>query len=371
MDRRAFLGSAVAPAIAIIPTITAAKETVKIGLSLPVTGGQAEVAEDLLEGYRMAARRAEQLGITLRFEVADDKSDPKLTAKNIGDFSRDPSFAAASGIVGTPHAKAALPAAVSGSLPIVGIRSGAQELRDGSPFVFHLRATFESELTRAMRMIKDAGTTRLAVVYSNDSFGLGSFAHVKQRAAEEGITVASAIAADRDGQDIERRVREALEVNPSPNALLLLMIVRPMMAALKLARERHFFLSPTFAMSFTATREVASAPITYATGLGLVAATPLPRTSTLDLAADYRAIRLRQNLPEQLDQSLTAMEGFFYGSAIAQAVARAQSTARSDLIKAMQAGPTVGGIPLHFNELRVGYQQLQVLVKSATGRFVA
>lgn len=151
MDRRTFLGSAVAPTIALIPTISAAKETVKIGLSLPITGGQAEVAEDLLEGYRMAARRAEQFGMAVRFEVADGKSDPKLTAREHWRLQSRPVVPGRIRHCGSAARQAALPAAVAGSLPVVGIRSGAQELRDGSPLRLHLRATFESELTRAMR----------------------------------------------------------------------------------------------------------------------------------------------------------------------------------------------------------------------------
>ena len=94
MKRRHLLVTATAAAAA--STLSWASPGRVLGLSLPLTGVQAEVARDLALGYQLALDAASS---DLTLMILDDESKPDLTAANIRRFASDGSGLALSGIV--------------------------------------------------------------------------------------------------------------------------------------------------------------------------------------------------------------------------------------------------------------------------------
>ena len=375
MKRRTLLEGAGALALPVSsgllwPTRVQAAPKVKIGLALPFTGVQAEIATDLRLGYELAFGHAEQNGLDIEPVWEDDKANADETARLMEKFSKDRSIIAASGIVGTPHAKAALPVAIKGGLPVVGLRSGAAELRDGSPLVFHLRASFSDELTLMLSTIKGAGLDRLAVVYSDDAFGKSSVEHVKVAATKLGMTIATAVAAERTGKDVTQAVDKAVDIQHKAGALLMLMIMSPMVKGVTHARNTKFFMNPVFCMSFCATRQLADSTDKSLAGLGLVSAFPLPRSSTSELAGRFRRLAEAAKRPEAL-RSLTAFEGFMYGSVLSAALSKVPDGQRTTLQTALRKPIDVGGVRVAFDAQNVGYHHLQVVRKSGSGEIKA
>ncbi|MFD2450870.1 ABC transporter substrate-binding protein [Ideonella paludis] len=84
------------------PSVVRAAPKVRVGLALPFTGVQAEVAADLRLGYELAFAHAEQSGLEIDPVWEDDKASADETVRLIDKFSKDRSIIAASGIVGTP-----------------------------------------------------------------------------------------------------------------------------------------------------------------------------------------------------------------------------------------------------------------------------
>lgn len=345
-----------------------ASSKVRVGIPLPLTSVQGEVAAELQLGYELALQRARRLGgVEIEPLWADDKSVPESTALAVERFGKDPGVLAVSGIVGTPHAKAALPAAVSSGLPIVGLRSGAAELRDGRRGVYHLRASFADELTMMVRMISSIGGLKLAVVFSDDAFGRGSLGHVQTVAAARGLQLGKIVAADRNGADIEEKVSAALAPAEGTGALLMLMISAPMLKGLRHAREKLNFVSPVFAMSFCATRYLAESRDAYLTGLGLVTAFPLPRISHGNGFGGLFQVEAANAGKQGAINSLTAFEGFIYGTVLASAINKAQGQSREALVKALASSIAINGERVAFDGLNVGYHYLKVIHKGANG----
>jgi len=332
----------------------------KIGLVLPLTGVQSTVAKELLTGYQLAAAQARRAGVELEFAVEDDRSEPSRTADAVRKLGLDRNVVAVSGVVGTPHAIAAIPEARVAQVPLVGIRSGANQLRDGKGFVFHLRASYEAELDRMLRMLADT-TPALSVVYSQDSFGTGAMAHLQRQAAKMGVRLASAIPSDRNGADVVSSVRRAVHPSVRAQALVLLLITRPAVQGLRVAREAGFY-GPTFTMSFTAGGELMSAG-DVVRGLGLVSAFPLPRASVDPVARSFRQ-EVEALGTGEITSSLTALEGFVYGSVLAAAVSRCGSGADRELLMstlARRPGVRLGADTIDFDSQLVGRTPLQVV----------
>lgn len=153
------------------PAIVRAAPTHKIGISLPLSGVQAEVGQEMRQGYELAFSTA---GMPFQLVFVDDASKAENAAENMRSFAGDKLVIASSGIVGTPHAQAALPVATSAEIPVLGIRSGARLLRNGKNSAYHLRSSFEDELTYLAKDAVGRGQKKLAIVYSEDSFGNAS-----------------------------------------------------------------------------------------------------------------------------------------------------------------------------------------------------
>ena len=312
IQRRSILKTAclAIPSVVACPLYAAQDKELAIGLSLPLTGPQAEVAKDLLAGYELAVKST---GSKLRLKVLDDESSPEKTAANMTVFAASPEVIVVSGIVGTPHAQAALPVLAQAGIPVVGIRSGASILRSGQPGVYHLRASFEDELDKVARTCQGAGINNLIIVYSDDSFGKSSKAHLTQKVDSLGMKIMSSYAVNRNGE----KMSEALELVGADVkrfnvavAVVLLLIAKPMVQAAQELRINHHVLMPTYALSFVATRSLMNSTEKALSGLGLVTAFPLARTIENPLAHQFKTDIKNFNAME-LSESLTAIEGYF------------------------------------------------------------
>lgn len=355
MKRRSLLVAGVAAAAG-MPIARAG--TPVLGLTLPLTSVQAEVAMELQGGYELALKAADS---PIRLMVLDDSSKPNQTAENVKHLASNPDVIALSGIVGTPHAQAGIPVARAAGLPVVGIRSGAQLLRDGKPGVYHLRSSFEAELDKLAVMCAGGAMKSLAILYSDDSFGTGSRDQLVKSLKAVGVGVAKPVPVERNGSNLAAAAAECAEQVKRGEAtgIALLLLAKPMTAAAIQLRVQHKIIMPLYAMSFSAVRSVASDNVPGLNGLGLVSAFPLPRASATPTCYAYRAACAKFNR-QDLVESLTAYEGFFYGSVIA----KTEAYTREGVVKRMNAGLLVHGKDIVMDSERVGYRYLEIVSKS-------
>lgn len=334
-----------------------------IGLSLPLTGVQAEVGKDLEQGYRLALKAS---GSEYQLQVLDDGGEAPRTATNVQAFVGNTNVIAMSAIVGTPHAQAAIPIATDGGLPIVGIRSGAKFLRKGQSGVFHLRSSYEDELDAIARMCDGMGLKSVAIIHSADSFGEGSRKHLVEALQNKGIVALPPMPVQRDGSnipDVTAKCAEAVSVKDMPTGVVLLMISKPMSDAAKELRLKHKILLPIIAMSFTATKSVTSDVIPHLSGLGLVSAFPIPATSISELSRQFRRDCDKHGVPD-LKGSLTAFEGYFYATAVIKTGAQS----RTEVVQKMNAGVRIVDQLVKPDSQMVGYRYLEVVMKSSDGK---
>lgn len=346
---------AIAGAAAAIPGFSLASSRPVVGISLPLTGVQASVASELRAGYAAALRNVAEL------HILDDQSKAELTAKHMRDFSAMPSVVATTGIVGTPHAKAAIPVAREGGLPVVGIRSGAGELRDGNSNVFHLRASFEDEISKILDM---ASVYRnVGVLYSDDAFGKGVLAHAERVAADKRVVIGAQVPVDRNGGNLKQQVALLAQRKERLGTVLMALIQTPALAAAKELRNTHSFVMPIFGMSFIATSGFAASTDPAFDGIALASPFPLARVAIENMARAFREQMIADRTPE-LIESPTAFEGYFYGSVLADAITNGGASRKQISAYLSQSRPLdVKDVSIRFDAQRVGYRYLNVLRK--------
>lgn len=102
----------------------------------------------------------------------DDKFDPKLARENARKLIEEQNVLAMFLTRGTPHTEAMIPLLEKNGVALIGPSTGAMVLhRPVQKYIFNVRATYQREAEKAMTHLASMGMTRIAVVYSDDSFG--------------------------------------------------------------------------------------------------------------------------------------------------------------------------------------------------------
>lgn len=111
-------------------------------------------------------------GQKIELVVMDDRFDPKLAAENARKLIEEQQVLALFMTRGTPHTEAVIPLLDQHGVALVGPSSGAMVLHQPvKKHVFNVRATYQREAEKAMTHLASMGITRIALVYSDDSFG--------------------------------------------------------------------------------------------------------------------------------------------------------------------------------------------------------
>jgi branched-chain amino acid transport system substrate-binding protein len=367
MKRRDFINSGLALGLpTLLSPVYATPATPIIGISLPKTGVQAAVGAELEAGYQLAIKAS---GSNMRLLVMDDGGVVDRVVQNVQQLSKNVDAIAVSGIVGTPHAQAALPIAKAAGLPVIGIRSGSVTLRSGSSNVIHLRSSYDEELDSLAKMCAGFGLTHVSIIYSNDSFGEETKAYLSKQLEKKNINLNPAIPVARDGSDISQASEKCatfIKAASNNTGIVLLMIAKPMIETARELRLKHTLVAPLFAMSFTASKTVASEAVPSLSGLGITSAFPLPRSSNTGPSQMFRNECLAHGAAD-LISSLTAYEGWFY----AKAIIGTNAQSRTQVLQNLSAGITIAGQKIKPDSNMVAYKFTEIVYKSADGRLRA
>ena len=117
----------------------------------------------------------------------DDKFDPKLAAENARVLIEEKNVVALFLNRGTPHTEAIIPWLDKHGVPLIVPSTGAMYLHQPvRKHVFNVRATYQREAEKAITHLVTISMIKIALVYSDDSFGADGVA-----GAQKGLTAAS------------------------------------------------------------------------------------------------------------------------------------------------------------------------------------
>lgn len=159
----------------VVPGVTDSE--IVLGSSLPLTGHAAYLGIQTLRGAEAYLRSVNEMGgvhgRTIRVKAVDDSYDPPRCLANTQRFIIDNDVLALFSYVGTPTTLKVLPLVEEARVPLVGMFTGANALRQ--PFhryVVNIRASYYQETQAAVRhMVEDLGMRDIAVFYQYDAYG--------------------------------------------------------------------------------------------------------------------------------------------------------------------------------------------------------
>lgn len=369
--RRRWLAEAASGAAALaLPGLLRAAETpVKLGLSLPLTAAASSnaasatnIVPDLGQDYLAAFNAAieiEQRGMPIEAIALDDAYRAGTARANVEALEKQ-GVVAISGLWSSEAARAALPVVERAGLPVVGLRTGAVDLRNGRhPMLFHLRPGYDDEVTSLVNVMGGAGFTRFGVLHGSDADGQ---ACLKLLQAAPRVTIVKAQAV---GADPARAARELVSA-PGVQALVLLSPVdtlAPVMTELRLRKSP--FLAPVSALSNVLCNKLASARDPVYRAFAVTCPYPNPLYWRAPVAMRFRDAMLERGL-DHAEASYSAFEGFVAGTLLTRALVAVRGTpTREALAKALRTrSHNLGGWTLAFDERQVGHRNVSFLYKS-------
>lgn len=308
-------------------------------------------------------------GRTLRLLTRDDGYEPdKAVAAVKGLIEQDQVFALI-GSVGTPTGLAAVPVLTAAKVPLVGMFTGAQGLRE--PFnrhVFHVRSSYFDETERIVQHLTTLGVKRIAVFHQNDAYGKAGLEGVTRALDKRQLKPAATATVERNTVDVAAALNAILPAQPE--AVVQIGAYKACAEFIKQARARGYG-GQFFNVSFVGSKALADE--LGAAGMGVVISqvVPFPYIPSSPVVREYQQ-RMKEAGQAELDFS--SMEGFLIGKVFVEGVRRAgRNLTRDALITGLESMKDVnlGGFEINYSSRdHSGSRYTDLTIIGRDGRFV-
>ena len=288
---------------------------VKFGQSAALTGPSAALGQGMMKGIDAAFKEANAAGGVhgrmLELETLDDLYETDPAFDNTRKLIEEEQVFALIGAVGTPTSRAALPLAEEAEVPFIAPFTGAQLLRgDDLGQVLNFRASYHEETEKMVELLSDAGKTRVAVLYQNDSYGNdgldGVRAAVDRRAD---MTLVASWYYRRNTEAVNSAAFRIAEANP--DAVIIIGGYQPAAALIEKLRMK-LEPDPAFlAVSFVGSDALAGELGSDGEGVYVTQVVPLPTDTSSAVVANYTSA-LTTYYPQETP-GFISLEGYIAG----------------------------------------------------------
>ena len=150
--------------------------TVLIGQSAVFSGPVADTGNHYRAGIELCFDKVNKAGGVngrkLELTALDDAYDPKRTAANTHTLIEQNKVFALIGYTATANLIAAMPIAEAAKVPVFAPLVGTTSFRQKhNHYLFHVRASYQNELSRIAQQLSVVGSDNVAVVYQDSAFG--------------------------------------------------------------------------------------------------------------------------------------------------------------------------------------------------------
>ena len=316
----ALLATAVA-ARAQAPGVSATQ--ILIGQSAPLTGSNAELGNDILNGVLAYFRKVNEAGGVhgrkLEIVSLDDANQVARAEANTVRLVEETRVFALFGYASATLSRPALPIVEKRGVPFLAPFTGADPMRVFNRHVYNMRASYADELEKIVEHFAPLGVKRFSIVYYDDAVGRENFTAVeralKKRALEP---VSTAALKDRANPDIDAAVKALAQ--GSPDVVILTTLYKASADMVKRARAAGIYAqvaSTSFPGASPLAKELGR------DGAGVIVATvvPPPTKRSLRIVQEYQAAIERET--GRKNYSFTSFEAYIGAKVMVEAMRRA------------------------------------------------
>jgi ABC-type branched-subunit amino acid transport system substrate-binding protein len=177
-----------------------------VGQTVGVTGAVAATVKESMLGANLhldaVNAKGGVNGEKVEVITLDDKFDTQLTLTNAKTLIEERKVLALFMTRGTPHTQGILPLLKQHGVPLIGPSTGAMAFHQPvDPHVFNVRATYQREAEKAISHLASIGTSRIALVHVDDSFGADGLEGAQKGLANSKLKAVTIAKFDRSKPD--------------------------------------------------------------------------------------------------------------------------------------------------------------------------
>jgi len=203
-----------------------ASEPLKLATCLPLSGEWAAQGRAVALGAQAALAGAQVNGRPLALQVVDDAGRPEDALKRVQSLAADARVLGLLGLWGAEANEAVLPLLEPARLPLVGPMTGSERLRSqASRWCFPLRAGVSDEAARMLNQLDHQSLNDLALVHTDDAFGLDTLAALQLEINRVVMRPVSVSVLAQDSQNLDSVL--ATVAASKPHAVIVAAPTRP------------------------------------------------------------------------------------------------------------------------------------------------
>ncbi len=236
------------------------------------------------------------------------------------------------GYVGTPTGAAHLPVVIQAKVPLVGMFTGAEILRDPlSRYVFHVRASYYDETDKIVEQVVSTGGKKISVFYQADNYGEAGRKGTELALTRRGLKIHSTGTVERNTVKVEEAVK-AIHAS-QPDAIVM---VSAYSSCAEFIRQMRKAGSGAifYNVSFVGSKALADALGKEGYGVAISQVVPFPWARAVPVVKDYQALAKKAGFP---DYNFSAMEGFLTAKVVVEGLKRTgKDLTREKFIETME-----------------------------------
>ncbi|MFI4928330.1 MAG: ABC transporter substrate-binding protein, partial [Burkholderiales bacterium] len=154
-------------------------QDILVGQSAPLTGGNAELGNDIRNGALAYFKKVNDAGGLpqgrIKLVTLDDHNDAKVAAENTQKLVNEQNVVALFGYASSTLSVPSMPTVVEGKVPFFAPFTGADTIRKQNEYVYTIRATYADEIEKIINFWGNLGSTRVTVLHYDDPVGRQNF----------------------------------------------------------------------------------------------------------------------------------------------------------------------------------------------------
>src|SRR5688572_10392950 len=213
-------------AAALVPVLAAAQsapgvypDKIVLGQSAVFSGPAAQLGIQMRNGIKSyldyVNERGGVHGRKLELVTEDDQYESKVAPVATKKLIEQHRVFALMGYVGTPTGVAHLPVVTQSKVPLVGMFTGAEVLREPfNRYVFHVRASYYDETEKIVEQVVSLGGKNIAVFYQDDAYALAGLKGVEIAMARRNMKISALGTVERNTIKVEGAVKPIHAAKP-------------------------------------------------------------------------------------------------------------------------------------------------------------
>ena len=311
-------------------------QEIVVGQSAPLTGGNAELGNDIRKGALAYFKSVNDAGGLpqgkIKLVTLDDQNDTKRSAENTQKLVNEENAVALFGYASSTLSIPAMPTVQQHRVPFFAPFTGADTIRKQNEYVYTIRATYADEIGKIINFWGNLGSTRVTVLHYDDPVGKQNFetvATVLKKFGKEPVSVAI----KRNAEITDANFKAV--VDSDPNVLVVTTLYAPaaqMIRKLKAANRATMVTS----LSFAGASQLAKALGQDATGVSVAITVPAPRQRNIPVVKECDDAWSAAGNKEAM--SVTALESCIAAKVLVEGMRRSgKELTRASLHRALAA----------------------------------